>query len=483
MKTLYRKKAITLYETRLRVGFVVKTTVFYIIAAILWYIIAVITPYMNTVTVSSAQNIVLTRSALSASDKAAARPIEQKERALLMPTSESSFCRRLRLIEDAKNTIDFMVYFTLEGNFSDYFYAALLCAADRGVKVRILQDGKMGKIEGNASDGLSEILYNHNNIELYYFNGINILDPAGLMTVMHDKVTIVDGDKMIVGGANMNTAAYLHNYDMEVMVTNSGADGSVGQASRYFEKMRKSEFTERKKSKKRNLSAKSRFVKKYREYYKNSEFANAKIDYSTQGVAVDKITFLANPINATKKAPFILQAMFNLMESSQKTTVVTPYTLLENDKIQRLRRAASKNKEFVLITNSLYNSRNVAYADYYYNREKYLNSNIKLMEFQQKDQLHAKMFSFDDRFSVIGSFNLDERSAHIDTESVVVIDSPAFNKVLNDYIGETFGSSCLQVNNDNKYAPSDTVSSHSVPTKKRFMYGLYRFLGIVRCVI
>ncbi|MDE7405634.1 MAG: hypothetical protein K2M89_02015 [Clostridiales bacterium] len=483
MKTLYRKKAIALYETHMRVGFVIKTVVFYLIAAVLWYIIAVIAPYMATIEISPSQNIVLTREAFSATEQSKNSPIENKERALLLPTSESSFCRRLRLIEDAQSTIDFMVYFASESAFSDYFYTALVRAAERGVKVRIIQDGKMGKLDGYVSDGIANIIYNHNNIELYYFNKINIFDPAGLATIMHDKVLIVDGDKMIVGGANMGTSAYLHNYDMEVFVTNSGEDGSVGQAQRYFRKMLNNNLTKREKRKKRDFSAKSKYENKYMEYYKKSEFAQKEIDYSALGVPVDKITYLSNPISSTKKAPIIMQALYNLMESSQKSVLITPYTLLENDKIKRLRKAAAKNDEFILITNSLYNTRNAGYADYYYNRDKYLNCNITLLEFQQKYQLHAKVASFDDRYSVIGSFNFDERSAHIDTESVLIIDSKDFNGVLQEYIDQTFIANSLQVGNNNEYLPSDTVKAHDVPAKKKFTYWLYSALGVVRCLI
>ncbi|MDE6293878.1 MAG: hypothetical protein K2L88_04575, partial [Clostridiales bacterium] len=82
----------------MRVGFVIKTVVFYLLAAVLWYIIAVVAPYTATMEVSASQNIVLTRRAFSATEKDEAVPTENKERALLMPTSESSFCRRLRLI-------------------------------------------------------------------------------------------------------------------------------------------------------------------------------------------------------------------------------------------------------------------------------------------------------------------------------------------------------------------------------------------------
>lgn len=483
MKTLYRKKAIALYETRIRVGFVIQTVVFYVIVAMLWYVIAVIAPYMNTAEVSASQNIVFTRTAFSATEQDKAVPVENKERALLLPTSEDSFNRRLRLVEDAQQTIDFMVYFSSDSDYSDYFYTALIRAADRGVKVRIIQDGKMGKLSGNINDKLARIIYNYNNIELYYFNGINVLDPAGLAVIMHDKVMIVDGDKMIVGGANMGTSAYLYNYDMEVMVTNGNPDGSVGQAARYFDKMLKSDLTKRKKSKNRDISAKSEYEQKFLNYYRNCSVSQEIIDYNVLGVPVDKITYLSNPINSTKKTPTILQAIYNLMESSQKTTVITPYSLIENDKLERLRNAAANNKEFTLITNSLYNSRNVGYADYYYNREKYLNCNIKLLEFQQNNQLHAKVYSFDKRYSVVGSFNFDERSAHIDTESVLIIDSEEFNKILQDYIDQTFVANSLQVGDNNEYLPSDTVQSHDVPGNKKFKYALYRMLGIVRCLI
>ncbi|MDE7107709.1 MAG: hypothetical protein K2O39_05240, partial [Clostridiales bacterium] len=75
MKTLYRKKAIALYETHMRVGYVIKTVVFYLLAAVLWYIIAVIAPYMATIEISPSQNIVLTREAFSATEQSKDSPI------------------------------------------------------------------------------------------------------------------------------------------------------------------------------------------------------------------------------------------------------------------------------------------------------------------------------------------------------------------------------------------------------------------------
>lgn len=106
VKPLHRKKAVALYETRMRVGYVVKTVVCYVFAAIIWYILAVILPYTVTLNVSAADNARLTRAALSATQTDINRDEAAKERALLMPTSEQSFYRRLRLVEDARKSID-----------------------------------------------------------------------------------------------------------------------------------------------------------------------------------------------------------------------------------------------------------------------------------------------------------------------------------------------------------------------------------------
>lgn len=477
MKPRKSKKAIALYETHMRCGYVILTAVCYFLAAAIWYILCVITPYMDSVPVAAADRASLTREAFTASSEQIERDESQKERALLMPSCVDSFYRRLRLIEDAESTIEYMVYDNYEQEFTLIYYAALLRAADRGVKVRIIVDGKMGTFVDTLKE-IGQLLYNHNNIEVYHFNPLNIWKPANLMVLMHDKMTIVDGNKLIVGGANMGTASFTANYDMEVMITNSGADGSAGQAERYFNKMVSNRLCVRKTSKKCDFSAKEKYFSKLSDFLNTYNFTEA-IEYDTQGVAVDKVTLLTNKIDGGKKPPIILQAIFNFMESSEKTVIVTPYTLLVDKKIKQLRGFAAENKEFKIITNSLYNSRNVGYAAYYHSRRDYIDENIELWEYQAKNQLHAKMFSFDDRYSVIGSFNLDERSAHIDTESMLVIDSPSFNAQVNAYIDDVFIKNSLQVGKNNEYLPSDTVVAGGVPRKKKVKYAAYNMLQVV----
>ena len=482
MKYRNGKKFNRLYGRKISVKFVVLTLVFYLLAAILWYIIAAVSPYMNTVEVGREAAAAGTREAMSATAAEIARDEKDKERAFLMPSGADSFYRRLRLVEDAQKSIDFMVYDSYEEEYTTIFYTALLRAADRGVKVRILVDGKMGVLNGSLSQ-IGTLLQNHNNIEFYYYNGVNIADPAGLFVMMHDKVMLVDGSIAIVGGVNMGTSAFLYNFDMEVMITNSGAEGCAGAVKRYYDDMTVSSLARHIVSQNANYEVKTQYIDDFERFFAASGYAETKIDYSALGVPVNKVTYLTNGAEGNKKQPIIYKALCNLGASSKKSTFVTPYTLLENDKKKDIIAIAAKNDDFRLVTNSLYNTRNVAFADYYYSRKSYLTGDITIFEYQAENQLHAKMYTFDDRFAVIGSFNLDERSCHIDTESVVVIDSEEFTAIVNEYIDETFVKNSLQVGADNEYMPSDTVSAHEVPQNKRILYGLYRALGIVRCLI
>ncbi len=468
------KKVSALGETRISIKYAVTLVVCYLLAAVIWFALGAFLPYTVKIEVSAEQNARLTRAAFSATRQQTDKTESEKERATLMPTSEDSFVQRLKLVENAESCIDFMVYDSYEDVGAEYFYTALYRAAERGVYVRILVDGKLGKLGGTLKP-FENILSFHNNVELYYFNTANIFRPEGLLVLCHDKVTVIDNDKMIVGGANMGMGAYTANYDMEVLITN-GKD-SVKSAKNYISGiMANKRLAKRQKTKKCDISAIKEYEKRLIKYLNENQNC---ADYENKSIAVDKITFLSNPVSDGKKAPIIFQALMNLAESSKETTIVTPYALLVDDKIDRIRQIAAKSDKFTIITNSLYNTRNAAYAEYYNHRTKYLGSNIELWEYQAENQLHAKIYSFDNRFSVIGSFNLDERSAHIDTESVVIIDSEEFNAVLTEYIEGQFKQNSLQVGDNNEYIASATVTAGDVPSKKRNKYKLYSIMGVL----
>lgn len=474
-----KTKAVTLYETRLSRVWIARTVVCYLVAALVWYILCVITPYMDSVGIARADAPNLTRAAFTATAAEQAVPDADKPQATFLPTGEQSFYLRLALVEQAKTKIDFMVYDIYDDVGAQYFFTALFRAADRGVKVRIVTDGKLGTFNDPYLP-LRDILYNHNNIIAYGFNGINFARPQGLMTLLHDKTLCVDGQRLIVGGANMGHGGYLHNYDAEVLI--EGGD-VIDQAEQYYNDIVSSRYAaRRKRSKKVDAAAKARYERELEAYLAECGAKYGDAEKLFRSMPIDKATYLSNPITDGKKSPRIVEAMFNLAESSERTTIVTPYALITDKKIKRLRAAAARSKSFRLITNSLYNSRNVAYAVYQKDRKKYISDDIELWEYQADDQLHAKISVYDGRYTIIGSCNLDERSAHIDTESAIVIDSEAFAAAVESYIDERFIANSCRVGKDNEYI-SSAVTPGKVPTDKKVKYFFYSALAAVINVI
>lgn len=86
-----------------------------------------------------------------------------------------------------------------------------------------------------------------------------------------------------------------------------------------------------------------------------------------------------------------------------------------------------------LMTNSIGNNGNpFGSADYYVNKNKILGTGIDVWEYEGGYSYHGKSVLIDDNISVIGSFNLDMRSAYLDTELMLVIDSEDINRKLSE---------------------------------------------------
>lgn len=399
------------------------------------------------------------------------------EHALLMPTDEESYFTRLVLLERAERTVDVSTYKVTPDDGMLYFFAGLLKAADRGVKVRYVADAKFEGLDDYKA--LRTLLRSHENIEYYLYNPINVFDPAMLTVDMHDKLFTVDDATLIVGGANVGFSAYVYNHDLEVLVTRGERESAaVAQVKTYYNELLTCRHTRRKTEKPAAKLGdyKKYLLDRYEAYYASKPFDKQR-DYRAEGLPVDKITLAHNPIEGKKRAPQILETMFTLAEHSRDVIFQTPYFCLTDPYLERFVRAAESADSFVLSTNSLYNSPNLAYGVYMKNRKKLLSPKLTLSEYQGRLQIHGKAAVFDDRLTVVGSFNMDERSAHIDTESVLVIDSRAFNAAMRDLLDD-YRAQSLTVGLDNAYEPGG-FAPPEVPADKRRLFAFYgRFFGL-----
>lgn len=137
------------------------------------------------------------------------------------------------------------------------------------------------------------------------------------------------------------------------------------------------------------------------------------------------------------------QAVFNV-ELELELVVISPYFVLRKKEIEGLRSVRDRGVEVTVLTNSLAASNQVVvFGGYAPIRRPMLNMGVRLYEVRAdatiagdhrvdvedaKATLHTKLFVVDRSKVFIGSFNWDQRSAYINTELGVIIDSPAIGE-------------------------------------------------------
>lgn len=117
---------------------------------------------------------------------------------------------------------------------------------------------------------------------------------------------------------------------------------------------------------------------------------------------------------------YLLQSIRN---SKSSILIENPYVILSKDIFDALESAIRRGVRVQLITNSMMTSDSYLVLPVYYReRDQLLKLGFDIYEFQGEDQyLHTKMFIFDHKELIIGSYNLDMFSAIINTEIFISI--------------------------------------------------------------
>lgn len=413
------------------------------------------------------------------------RPEDVPDQVKIIADFTDALSLRLALIREARESLD-ISYFSITNTESGLaILSELLAAADRGVRVRLLLDAKMKMLFLITMKALAQ----HPQIEVGLYNPLNLLKPWTLNEVMHDKFMIVDHNYALLGGRNIEPSYFglaeaplANKYDWDVLVrrdAGSPADQSVVDTITAYNELLWQKKSTRKVWRPLRKSgilegihaAAQKFSAEHPEFYQETV-----ADFTRDMIRPDRIMLLHNPLNSWRKDPWVTQDLVKLASQAEKSLFIqTPYATATPPLLQLLAEAAS-HMEVHYLTNSLASAKNLpAYPNYYFQRKKFLQAGVNIYEFQDTDSIHGKSFILDDRISVVGSFNLDSRSIYLDTETMLVIDSPELTRTFSDYHRKIIGQS-LKVGQDNKYLPSDTVTATPVLRGKRFTYFLSHLL-------
>lgn len=381
---------------------------------------------------------------------------------------------RIQMLRNAEQSLDIVYHAIQEGEASIAFLGEVLAAAERGVQVRIILDGKVGAV-GNELKVL-RTLVSHPNISCKMYNPISLLKPWEWNSVFHDKFIIVDHEFLLLGGRNIGDRYYNpENYegevtnDRDVLVwkTTDNNESALDQTADYMELLWQSKDCMVQKGRISDTSKYQSLIEKALLFEMNNPdyYVDPLDAYLDRMVTTSKITLIYNPINTTKKEPWVGYHLKELTMHATKSVILqTPYSTANSDLLDVLEQIPA---EVMMLTNSTASSPNLpAFSNYYSQRQKFIDTGISIYEFQSSDSIHGKSLVIDEKISVVGSFNMDDRSLYIDTETMLVIDSPEFAGVLLDAINH-YKEQSLLVGTDNQYVLNEEVTPVPVSGLKK----------------
>lgn len=377
------------------------------------------------------------------------------ERATILPTGEEALDARMNLIENAQHDLVIGTYILANDDSGHLVSAALLNAADRGVRVRIVIDGLIGEYNLLTSD-LGRALNAHENIELRSYNRVNLLKPWSLNACFHEKYVIADGRIMLLGGRNLSNEFLTpedhpaYNFDMDILIwaEEGTANAPAAAVTAYFNELwdtctaepypaepgRKAAAVE---------SLREELRGRYDAYRAAHEDALRPVDWAARTVPVDGFALLVNPMQPSASEPTVWNDLAGLMrQAKERVWMLTPYLVLSRQMKDDLTDLAAMPIETKLLTNSRAGGNNIiASADMLLRMSDLQNMGLDLYAFQGPASMHTKVLLIDRDISVFGSFNFDMRSAYIDTEMMLAVKSEGINRMLEAHMQSMFAQS------------------------------------------
>jgi putative cardiolipin synthase len=377
-------------------------------------------------------------------------------------TGIDSFDTRTDLIRDAVTSVDIQVFLYHEDRVGNLFGAHLFDAADRGVRVRLLLDDyHSGGVESSLLAASQ-----HSNIEVRLFNPFTRERSQSLELVgnfsrlnrrMHNKSFIVDGRVAVVGGRNVGDEYFEGSEDTSFLDMDLLCVGPIiSQLSAEFDRYWNSSQAVPIEAFADKLNAKSlqdargdslRAIEQSAStsfgQAMNSEILPQLMTGDLQWVPAN-VTLLFDepePGDDPDHGMVMAAALAQLGAEVEKDLfLVTPYFVPQKGGVKILSDIAARGARVRVLTNSLASTNQVAvHAGYKRYRKELLRAGVELYElvpwvvfedYPSENErinltLHAKVFAIDGQKLFVGSFNLDPRSADINTEIGLVASSRA----------------------------------------------------------
>lgn len=410
--------------------------------------------------------------------------MQTKTGVYVLEDGSGSMVARAWLTEYAEKTIDIQYFIFSTDNVGLIACDYLIKAADRGVKVRIIVDDIM--VDSDIQDILT--FNSHKNITVKVYNpgvnlGKNIFDKVHKFATdfrsanqrMHNKTFVVDGKVVITGGRNIADEYfdYDHEYnfrDRDILLIGKESEKVNKSFEQFWNSPLSKKITSIISDKPENVLLENRFdnLHEYacnpanfwpqiRSRIKNLPATFATIKNSGKLTWLVDVKFISdNPGKNDGKhglegGGVSTTALIDLVKKAKSSIdIQTPYLITTKLAQNLFKEAVDRGVKIRILTNSLASTDNLeAFSSYQTDRKKLLKTGIRIFEFrpdaaertkimtgelQEKLDhkptfgLHAKSMIIDKQITVIGTFNLDPRSANLNTECIAIVNSSKVSK-------------------------------------------------------
>lgn len=384
---------------------------------------------------------------------------------------------RLNIIDNARNELFISYYIFGNDDLSLLFLAILLDkkAKNPDLDIRILLDAGGCRID-------RKYLYycEQKGIEIREFHAIpKLMVPFKSISIkkflsalqnfnmrMHDKFIIADTIAFITGGRNIENTYYGmsgRNFnDRDIYFYSKSLTTDVRHYylklwnSKYVQKITyfsKHKNSKRFKSAETELSKKIDVIKRNRENY---EILYKGFHPERIGLPFKRAVFLSSYDQRTDalNPVYLSTSLANLMFKVNKSVLIqTPYLLPTKHLYNLMEYLTKRGVKIEFVTNSNCSTDVMPISAAYDNQKrKFEKLGIDIYESVGPDYLHSKSGVFDDKIALVGSYNLDPRSAAINTELVFVIEDEMIAMKLKEIILNDIKNSVkVEKNSENSF--------------------------------
>ena len=328
---------------------------------------------------------------------------------------------RVDVIQQAGSEINALYFLARDDRVTMTALALLRDAQRRGVVSRLIVDAHFHHIPKSVLAHLRD-----EGVEVKVYHPLTLRHPSWIFRRMHEKLVVVDGARFITGGRNLAEAYFglaKKNYvDRDVYV--EGA--SASDADAHFEELWSSIHVARLRvrvSANEKRRAAERLDALMKELREGSSFVRLDTgrDWASDGIRVQRVRFFHDPVN-DRDGTRVGARMAEIFERATESIVIeSPYFVPSRALRALLERKRAQGVRVQIVTNSFRSTDGLLpYAGYLKYGRRLVRHGVDVREYKGPDMLHAKSAVIDGRIVVIGSYNMDPRSHHLDLEAICV---------------------------------------------------------------